>query len=224
MGGNATEMIGPNGNFDWDQAYTGQGERDFEAPDPEILEMIDALTPGRALDLGCGAGGLAIELAGRGWQAFGVDIAANAIASARKNAEQRAVDVEFAVGDVGSWTPEGAFDLITNCFALPGSPEARRRTLRNAADALAPGGTLVVAEWEGSTVDFQEACSDDFWTSLDEVLSAIGGLVIERAEITDAPVHDHRRGEERDRDCGDEATDFDRSDWKAFYVRARRAA
>jgi len=221
MDGNSLGNAGPNENFDWNQAYTGQGERDLEAPDSRVLAMIDALTPGCALDLGCGAGGLAIALAARGWQVVGVDIAENAIESARKNAEQRAVHVAFEVGDLSSWVPEGAFDLITNCFAMPGSPEARRIALGRAANALVPGGTLVVAEWEGSTVDSLE-CSDDFWTSREEVLSAIEGLVIESAEIVDIPAHDHSRGDECDHDCGDDAPEFNRSDWKAFYVRARR--
>jgi 2-polyprenyl-3-methyl-5-hydroxy-6-metoxy-1,4-benzoquinol methylase len=224
MGGNATEMIGQDGNFDWNQAYTGQGERDFEAPDEKVLELIDSLPPGRALDLGCGAGGLAIELACRGWQVVGVDLAEHAITSARKNAEQRAVDIEFEVADISRSTPAGAFDLITNCFALPGSPKARLSALRKAADALEPSGTLVVAEWEGPTVDFQDACSDDFWTSLDEVLFAIEGLVIESAEIISVPAHDHSRDEQHSHDCGKETAEFERSDWKAFYVRARRGA
>jgi SAM-dependent methyltransferase len=228
MNGKTIETVEPNGNFDWNQAYTGQGERDLEAADPNFLEMIDRLKPGRALDLGCGAGGLAIELARRGWQVVGIDIAENAIASARKNADRCAVDVDFAVGDVCSWTPEGAIDLITSCFAMPGTPDTRKCALRRATDALAPGGTLMIAEWEGATVDFGEECSDDFWTSLDEVLTAIEGLAIERAEIIDAPAHDHGRDEahtdsEHVHDCGDENADSKRNSWKAFYVRARRA-
>jgi 2-polyprenyl-3-methyl-5-hydroxy-6-metoxy-1,4-benzoquinol methylase len=223
MDGNTVETNLPNEDFDWNQAYTGQGERDLKAPDPLVLGMLDGLEPGRALDLGCGAGGLAIELASRGWQVVGVDIAAKAIESARKNAEQRAVDVAFEVKDVSTWAPEGKFDLITNCFALPGTPEERRSALTQAANALAPGGTLVVAEWEGSTVDFLK-CADDYWTSRDEVLSAIEGLVVESAEIVDIPAHDHGRGEEHGHDCGGEATKPNQKDWKAFYVRVRRSA
>jgi SAM-dependent methyltransferase len=228
MNGNANDRVCPDANFDWNEAYTGQGEADYEAPDATFLEEIDSLTPGRALDLGCGAGGLAIELARRGWQVVAVDLAEKAITSARKNAAQRGVAVKFAVGDVSSWEPEGEFDLITSSFALPGASEARRRTFRLAMGALALGGTLLVAEWEGATVDFQTVDSDDFWTSRDEVLRAIEGLEIESAEITDAPVHDHSRGDahtesEHVHDCGDEAAGFNQSDWKAFYVRARRA-
>ena len=51
-----------SGSYDWNEAYTGRAENDYEAPDEELLAMIEPLGPGRALDLGCGAGGLAIAM------------------------------------------------------------------------------------------------------------------------------------------------------------------
>lgn len=68
--------------FDWNDAYSGT-IRDCVPPDPRTLAVAAQISAGRALDVGCGAGGLAIELARRGFSVTGVDIAKRAIAAAR---------------------------------------------------------------------------------------------------------------------------------------------
>ena len=39
--------------FDWNQSYSGD-VTDYAEPDSEMLDIIDGLGPGRALDIGCG--------------------------------------------------------------------------------------------------------------------------------------------------------------------------
>jgi SAM-dependent methyltransferase len=53
---------------------------------PEVVELLNELQPGRALDLGCGTGTNVAYLARRGWRADGVDASARAIAIARASA------------------------------------------------------------------------------------------------------------------------------------------
>src|SRR5215208_7593277 len=55
---------------------------------------------GTALDLGCGSGIWAVELARRGWQVTGVDFVPKAIRRARARAQDAGVDVRFLEGDV----------------------------------------------------------------------------------------------------------------------------
>ena len=45
--------------------------------DPDFLQAVESLdlSPGRVLDLGCGLGTQPMELAARGWDAVGIDIA-----------------------------------------------------------------------------------------------------------------------------------------------------
>ena len=64
------------GDLPWDQAL----------PPPEVVALAADLAPGRALDLGCGAGRACIYLAGRGWDCDGVDFVPEAIALARQRA------------------------------------------------------------------------------------------------------------------------------------------
>jgi SAM-dependent methyltransferase len=64
------------GNIPWDR----------ELPPPEVQAIVPTLTPGRALDLGCGYGRAAIYLAQHGWEADGVDFVPEAIEGARQRA------------------------------------------------------------------------------------------------------------------------------------------
>lgn len=56
------------------------------APPPEIIALVAATPPGRALDVGCGFGRAVIYLAERGWSAVGVDFVPQAIAEAQRRA------------------------------------------------------------------------------------------------------------------------------------------
>ena len=66
---------------------------------PELLALLETLEPGTALDLGCGTGTNAIELASRGWFVTGVDFSSLAIDNARRKAGWVS-GVTFVEGDV----------------------------------------------------------------------------------------------------------------------------
>lgn len=59
---------------------------DDPLPPPEIVELAAELLPGRALDLGCGYGRVAIYLAGLGWRVDAIDFIPKAIEVARHRA------------------------------------------------------------------------------------------------------------------------------------------
>jgi len=67
----------------------------------------------RALDVGCGSGGLVVALAERGAQCWGIDLQPERIAHASKMAADHGVAVQLLAGDVleiGNFG--GAFDLV----------------------------------------------------------------------------------------------------------------
>ncbi len=197
--------------FDWDSVYSGAGADALEV-DTQLLERVAGLTPGTALDLGCGAGGNALELARRGWDVLGIDVSPKAISSARSHAERLGVAASFEVGDLARWTPTRQFDLVVSNFALPDAT-GRANALTAAVEAVAPGGTILVVDWDRSMHPRFESAGFDVadFVTVDILASELSALGIERAERVEVPAHEHE-------DAG-EGADLE---WVAVAVRARR--
>jgi SAM-dependent methyltransferase len=113
-----------------------------------LAELVEPMSPGRALDLGCGEGADAIWLAERGWHVTAVDISQTALDRAAADAVARnlADRIDFQRHDLTESFPDGAFDLVSAQFLHSTVPLDRTRLLRRAADAVAAGGTLMVVD------------------------------------------------------------------------------
>lgn len=132
----------------WEQHY---GERDriwSGRVNVQFAAVVADLTPGQALDLGCGEGADAVWLAERGWDVIAVDISDTALARAREAASAREVDdrIEFRQLDLSDGFPEGTFDLISSQFLHSKLPLDRQKILVDATAALRPGGILVIVD------------------------------------------------------------------------------
>ena len=129
---------------EWDDRYRATDLLWGAGPNRHFSRVVEDLPAGRALDLGCGEGRNAIWLAARGWDVTAVDFSAVALQRGRRLAADRGVDVGFRLQDVRVWTPPSrAFALVAVVYLqLPSDDLARVH--RRAADAVAPGGTLVV--------------------------------------------------------------------------------
>lgn len=81
--------------------YTGGGlPWDQVLPPPEVVEEMELLPPGRALDLGCGYGRAAIYMGHLGWQVDAVDFVPQAITVARLRAAAAGVKIQFHLAPV----------------------------------------------------------------------------------------------------------------------------
>ncbi|HKZ92134.1 MAG TPA: class I SAM-dependent methyltransferase [Candidatus Limnocylindrales bacterium] len=114
--------------------------------DDWLIEVAADLLPGKALDLGCGAGQDSLWLAQRGWTVTAVDPSADAIAEARDAAAAAGVAIVFRVADIAAWRPASRYDLVVLTFALPARGMGRSRALEMAASAVAPGGLILLTE------------------------------------------------------------------------------
>ena len=166
-------------SIDWNESYGGS-LADYEPPDADLLEIIDGLEPGRALDVGCGAGGLVVALADRGWQVTGIDIADRAIEAARLILEDRGVTAELIHADAAVWRPDHRYDLIVSSFALPDRP-ARTEVLRMIRDATSPGGSVALKDFDSSMKRFGFFAEFDLVT-IEELTAAFEGFETVRAE------------------------------------------
>jgi SAM-dependent methyltransferase len=81
------------------------------ARDADFLQAECRLTPeATVLDVPCGDGRVALELAGRGYRLVGVDISPGLLREARRRAELRQLPVEWHEAEMRDLPWEGAFD------------------------------------------------------------------------------------------------------------------
>lgn len=124
-------------------AIRGMFDREEEEREPPY---------GRALDLGCGSGYWAVELARRGWDVVGVDIVPKALERARERAREAGVDVELIEGDLTALRAAGVgsgFDLFWDFGAIHGLDAGQREAVgREMGAVAAPGATALVLAWK----------------------------------------------------------------------------
>jgi SAM-dependent methyltransferase len=136
---------------------------------------------GPVLDLGCGSGIWAVELARRGWQVTGVDIVPKALRRARARAREAGVEMRLVEGDVTKLhaTPVGSgypFLLDFGLFHDELTDGQRAAMGREVTAAAAPGATLLMVAWApgrrrflprgASRADIEAAYPE--WTVIDE--------------------------------------------------------
>lgn len=173
----------------WNRLYTGADPDSGTGTEALFLAAAADLPPGRALDLGCGPGALALGLADHGWRVTGVDFAEAAIDLARAAAHNHGINTTFVVADAAQWRPPCRFDLVVSAYALPPRGPDRNAVFATAMSALATGGTLIVAEWERTMAAEWTFMDVDALASVDEVVTALAGLTVARAEIVDVEMH-----------------------------------
>jgi SAM-dependent methyltransferase len=128
---------------DWNRRY-GEKELLWSAePNRFLVDEVESLPPGHALDLACGEGRNAIWLAERGWRVDAIDYSDIAIDKARRVGEARGVEVRWVRDDVESYVPSSGYDLVI-VFYLQLPWESMRGVIRRAAAGVARAGTFLL--------------------------------------------------------------------------------
>jgi SAM-dependent methyltransferase len=113
-----------------------------------LAEICRRRPPGRALDIGCGAGTDSVFLASQGWDVTALDFMPRALEYTRQRAAEAGVSVRAVEADITEWQPDGHYDLVLDHGLLhnmdPMRYPAYRATLLK---ALAPDADFVLLHW-----------------------------------------------------------------------------
>ena len=129
----------------WGKGRAGDpGSMAGNPPNPYLERETGDLTPGTALDAGCGSGAEAIWLASHGWRVTATDISPKALAHAaeREAASGASKCVQWVEADLCDWNPGTQFDLVMTHYAHPAMPQLE--FYARIAGWVAPGGTLLI--------------------------------------------------------------------------------
>lgn len=155
--------------MDWDAAYRGHifagpPPWNIGKPQPAIANLIAAgQVQDPVLDAGCGIGDLTIALAQAGHTVTGIDISAEAINHAAKQASTRGLTARFVQGDARDLAALGLgepqFNTVIDCTLFHSLPlDARDDYLRGISAAANPGARLYLLVFTTDSLPTDSPC------------------------------------------------------------------
>jgi SAM-dependent methyltransferase len=120
-----------------------------QATQAEAEFVIDAMgltTGAQVLDVGCGYGRHAMELAARGFHIVGLDLSTPLLVRGGEEAHRRGLTINFVRGDMRELDFDAQFDGAYCLFSTFGyfDDETNKKTVSNIARALKPGGRMLI--------------------------------------------------------------------------------
>ena len=120
-----------------------------QATQSEAEFVIDAMglqAGTQVLDVGCGYGRHAMELAARGFHVVGLDLSTPLLVRGGEEAMRRGLQINFVRGDMRELDFDAQFDGAYCLFSTFGyfDDETNKKAITNIARALKPGGRVVI--------------------------------------------------------------------------------
>ena len=163
----------------------------------EVLEAMESLSPGKALDLGCGQGRNALFLAQHGFEVTAVDQNELALEILQSIVAQEDLEMTVGLYDINSANLKQSYDLIVSTVVLMFLQADRiPAIIRNMQDQTNPGGyNLIVCAMD--TEDYP--CQVPFSFTFKEGELADYYKDWELIKYNENPGHLHRRDEDGNR-------------------------
>lgn len=139
-----------------------------------LSSELGAPPGGRILDVPCGNGRHALELAARGFKLTGVDLSEEFIEEARTRSREAALDVEWRLDDMRNLPAEPSFDgayCMGNCFGYT-EHAGTQEFVAALAGALKPGARFII-ETGMAAESVLPALAENEWMRLGEILFLI---------------------------------------------------
>jgi SAM-dependent methyltransferase len=138
-------MTGPPDQRGFDEMYAGVPPWDIGRAQPEVVRIADEggfAEP--VIDVGCGTGENALELASRGLEVLGIDASPRAIEAAKAKTSDRELSAEFLVADaLALGSLDRRFRTALDCGVFHVFEDSERPVyVASLASALEPGGVL----------------------------------------------------------------------------------
>jgi SAM-dependent methyltransferase len=168
----------PEGHIhDWNEMYKrGIGFND--QPNALLVQSVEGVRPGKALDIGMGQGRNAVFLAKKGWEVTGIDTAADGIEIARQNAAAVGVKIDGRVQDMETYDlGQNRWDLIALIYM------GDRKLADRITQALRPGGRVVIEFFHADADDYFPHAMNGFKTG--ELESLFPKLKVLRSDVVE---------------------------------------
>ncbi len=184
----------------WDKRYDVPGYLFGKEP-ADFLKRESGAIPGgsRVLCVADGEGRNSVWLAAQGHRVTAFDASPVAVEKARKLASERGVAPEFQVSAIEEWDWAQTYDAVVAVFIQFSPPDLRARQFVWLAQAVAPGGVLLLHGYAPRQVEYGTGGPPDasHMYTTDMLSGAFAGFEILRledydAEIDEGPGHSGR--------------------------------
>ena len=131
-----------------------------------MLSLLDLKPPARVLDLCCGPGRHALELARRGFEVTGVDRTQAYLDEAQRRADVSTLKLELVRQDMRTFKRANFFDAainISTSFGFFEDPKDDEKVLANVYESLKPGGKFLI-DVMGKEILARVFCERDWYT------------------------------------------------------------
>jgi SAM-dependent methyltransferase len=149
-----------------------------------VVDFLEPLAGGGALELAVGTGRIAVPLAERGVRVAGIDLSPDMVAQLRRKSR----DIPVEIGDYATTTVAGTFSLayiVFNSINNQTTQEGQVATFANAAAHLEPGGCFVVEVGVPNTQPLEVFDLSDTHVGVDELDLATQRLVSHHFSLLD---------------------------------------